>query len=131
LYLGVGDGLVKVDGQVLSNNCDCKGYSRPAVLKLDGPSSWIDVLSRGQTVDDSVANAIAAGPNLVSYNDSTGDSYVDIPSDDDNINIYEHAANTAVGLILSKSDNGDTAATHLVLVSESLIWAILDCIHEN
>lgn len=111
---------MKVDGQVLSNNCDCKGYSRPAVLKLDGSSSWIDVLSRGQTVDDSVYNAIAAGPNLVSYNESTGYSYVDIPSDDDNINIYEHAANTAVGLILSNSVDGIVSATHLVMVTCAL-----------
>lgn len=38
------------------------------------------------------------GPNLVSFDPATGESYVDIPSDDDNINILEHAANSAVGI---------------------------------
>lgn len=43
-------------------------------------------------------NAIGAGPNLVSYNTTSAESYIDIPADDDNINILEHAANTAVGI---------------------------------
>jgi hypothetical protein len=30
-----------------------------------------------------------------------GERYVDIPSDDDNINVYEHAANTVVDIRLS------------------------------
>mmetsp|Transcript_17070 Transcript_17070/g.15418 ORF Transcript_17070/g.15418 Transcript_17070/m.15418 type:complete len:348 (+) Transcript_17070:31-1074(+) len=102
---GIGDGLVKIDGEIKSNNCNCSGYSRPAILILDGQNSFIDVVYRGDSVDDSVQNAIAAGPNLVSYDASTQESYVDIPSDDDNINILEHAANTAVGLIVDKNTN--------------------------
>lgn len=105
---GVGDGLIKIDGVVKSNNCNCTGYSRPAVLALGGIKSTIEVLYRGETVDDSVANAIGAGPNLVSFDASTMQSYIDIPEDDDNINIYEHAANTAVGLIYSDATKKET-----------------------
>ena len=43
---GVGDGLVKIDGQLFSSNCNCSGNSRPAVLKLEGQKSFIDVLHR-------------------------------------------------------------------------------------
>ena len=67
-----------------------------------GSASTIEVLHRGEPVADSIQTAIGAGPNLVSFDASTGTSYVDIPSDDDNINILEHAANSAVGLVLSK-----------------------------
>ena len=67
-----------------------------------GAASTIEVLHRGEPVADSVQTAIGAGPNLVSFDASTGLSYVDIPSDDDNINIIENAANSAVGLVLSK-----------------------------
>lgn len=110
---GIGDGLIKVDGVVKSNNCNCHGYSRPAVLKIDGQKSNIDVLYRGETVDASVQNAIAAGPNLVSFNATTGESYVDIPKDDDNVNILEHAANTAVGLVMKDA----STATKLVILT--------------
>lgn len=96
---GVSDGLVKIDGKVVGNSCDCKGYSRPAVLEIDSVDSTIAVVHRGETAESTVQNAIAAGPNLVSFNSSTGESYIDIPSDDDNINILEHAANTAVGIL--------------------------------
>lgn len=68
-----------------------------------GAASTIEVLHRGEPVADSIQSAIGAGPNLVSFDASTGTSYVDIPSDDDNINILEHAANSAVGLVLSKN----------------------------
>ena len=126
--------MVKVDGVLKGSNCNCSGYSRPAVLELQGTrrsiqhllltlfiiiatlfndaanaaaiigaASTIEVLHRGDPVADSVQTAIGAGPNLVSIDASTGSSYVDIPSDDDNINILEHAANSAVGLVLSKS----------------------------
>eukprot|EP01038_Epipyxis_sp_PR26KG_P015555 gene15555-21004_t len=101
---GVSDGLIKVDGQVLGNNCNCSGYSRPAVLELSGEDSTIEVLYRGETVGKDVTNAIGAGPNLVSFNATSSESYIDIPSDDDNINILEHAANTAVGLQFNKVD---------------------------
>jgi len=33
---GIGDGLIKVDGVVYSNNCNSIGYSRPAVMSFDG-----------------------------------------------------------------------------------------------
>lgn len=57
------------------------------------------MLQRGESVSASITNAIAAGPNLVSFDTSTNSAFIDIPTDDDNINIYEHAANTAVGLV--------------------------------
>jgi hypothetical protein len=62
-----------------------------------------------------VRSAIAAGPNLVSYNSTTGESFVDIPSDDDNINILEHAANSAVGLV--RGPVKTSQATQLLLVT--------------
>lgn len=113
---GIGDGLVKVDGKVISNNCNCPGYSRPAVLVLDDANSHIEVLHRGETVAPEVQNAIAAGPNLVSFNVSDGTSFIDIPADDDNINILEHAANTAVGVQLVQ-EKGVTKATKIFLVT--------------
>ena len=58
------------------------------------------MLHKGETVGDDVLNAIGAGPNLVSYNSATKEAYVDIPADDDNINLLEFAANTAVGIKL-------------------------------
>jgi len=77
---GVGDGALITDGVLKSSNCDCKGYSRPALLQLAGNHSTIDVLTRGAPVDPiAIPNAIAAGPNLVSWNASTGTASVNIP----------------------------------------------------
>lgn len=97
---GINDGLVIIDGKLVGSNCDKKGYSRPAILVIDGANSHVEVKHRGEGADNQVhvKNAISAGPNLVSYNATTGSSFVDIPSDDDNINILEHAANTGVGV---------------------------------
>lgn len=116
---GIGDGLIKANGVVYANNCNCSGYSRPAVLKIDKTASDIDVLYRGETVDDSVAHAIGAGPNLVSYNADTGESYVDVPKDDDNVNKLVYEATAAVGLVLSaQSEAGQQpASTEMVLVT--------------
>ena len=69
---GIGDGVVKIDGTTYSNNCNCTGYSRPAVLQLQGVNSNIEVLYRGDKVAAHVKSAIGAGPNLVSYNSTTG-----------------------------------------------------------
>ena len=86
---GIGDGLIKIDGVVYSNNCNCFGFSRPAVMVFDGEDTNIEVMHRGETVSDDKQNAIGAGPNLVSYNATSKMGYVDIPSDDDNINDIE------------------------------------------
>lgn len=40
---GVGDGALITDGVLKSNNCDCKGFSRPALLTLNGVSSDVEV----------------------------------------------------------------------------------------
>lgn len=69
---GVGDGVIKIDGETYSNNCNCTGYSRPAVLQIDRLNSSIEVLYRGEKVAPHVQSAIGAGPNLVSYNTTTG-----------------------------------------------------------
>lgn len=111
---GVGDGLIKVDGVVYSNNCNCTGFSRPAVMSFDGDKADVWVLHKGETVGDDVQTAIGAGPNLVSYNSTTKESFVDIPADDDNINLLEFAANTAVGI---KLDTETGKATHILLVT--------------
>lgn len=113
---GVSDGLVKIDGKLVGNNCNCTGYSRPAILVIDGEESTVNVAHRGDTVDDTVVNAIAAGPNLVSYNASSGESYIDIPEDDDNINILEHAANTAVGIRYGK--DGSKSSEMILLTTD-------------
>lgn len=41
---GVSDGTIKIDGVVYGNNCDCKGFSRPAILAINGADSTIDVV---------------------------------------------------------------------------------------
>jgi hypothetical protein len=45
---GLGPGALRsrVAGVLHSSNCNCTGYSRPAVLTLDGPNSAIEVPSR-------------------------------------------------------------------------------------
>lgn len=95
---GPADGLIVSGGVLLGSNCDCVGFSRPTVLTIDGANSRFDVLHRGAAPPQGLAkDAVGSSPNLVSTNASG--SFVDIPSDDDNIgNILEHAANTAVGL---------------------------------
>lgn len=111
---GIGDGLIKIDGVVYSNNCNCTGFSRPAVMSFEGEDSNIQVLHRGETVADEVQNAIGAGPNLVSYDPVTKTSFVDIPKDDDNINDIEYAANTAVA---AKFNTETGKVTHIMLVT--------------
>lgn len=111
---GVGDGLIKIDGVLHSNNCNCTGFSRPAVLSIDGGYTIIEVLHRGETVTDDKLNAIGAGPNLVSYDPITKSGFVDIPADDDNINDIEWAANTAVGV---KYDTETGNATHIMFLT--------------
>lgn len=72
------------------------------------------MLHRGETVGEAVQNAIGAGPNLVSYDPVSKTSYVDIPKDDDNINIIEYAANTAVA---AKLNTETGKVTHIMLVT--------------
>lgn len=97
---GLHDGTLIFDGKVVGCNCDKWGYSRPALLATtQGNSEWnIKVLSRGEQATSDVKFALAAGPNLVSFNQETGASFIDIPDGEDNINRFEHAAQTAVGL---------------------------------
>ena len=80
--------MVKIDGVFGGINCDKFGYSKPTALVLNGTYSYIEILNRGEQVNDSILTAIAAGPNLVSYNATTNAGFVDILKDDDNINIY-------------------------------------------
>ena len=95
---GLGDGAIIVGGVLLSSNCDCVGYSRPAVLSINGSDTRVDVLHRGDAPPAGLSlDALSAGPNLVTTN-GTG-TFINIPSDDDNIgNILEHSANTAFGI---------------------------------
>ena len=98
---GPGDGAIVAAGALLSSNCNCPGFSRPVVMTINGANSRFDVLTRGAPPPAGLTlDAISSGPNFVSSNSSG--SYIDIPSDDDNIgNILEHAANTGVGLLAS------------------------------
>lgn len=111
---GIHDGLVKIKGEVLGSNCDCWGFSRPAIINDAGDNWHVDVVQRGEQGPAGINNGLAAGPNLVSYDKSSWDTFVDIPSDDDNINIHEHAANTAVGIIF---DTESGKAQKMVLVT--------------
>ena len=95
---GINDGSIVIDGKLLGSNCDCVGYSRPVVLTINGTSSRFDVLTRGaQPPAGLTLDSLSSSPNLVSTNSSG--SFVDIPSDDDNLgNILEHSSNTGVCL---------------------------------
>lgn len=95
---GIGDGLTLLNGKRLSSNCDCYGYNRPTTLVIDGAKSHIVVQSRGAPPPASAVNAIAAGPNLVSTDPATKVPFVDIPKDDQNLNLLGRGANAAVGL---------------------------------
>jgi hypothetical protein len=107
---GPADGTIVSGGVLLGSNCNCSGYSRPVILTIDGAASRFDVLHRGAAPPQGLAlDAVGSSPNLVSSNASG--SFVDIPSDDDNIgNILEHAANTAVGLRPSADGSGGVEA---------------------
>lgn len=97
--LGVGDAAtISERGEWLSSNCDCVGFSRPAVLSVNGSDARVDVLSRGAAPPFGTRlPALSAGPNLLLTNASG--TFIGIPHDDDNVlNILEHSANTAVGL---------------------------------
>jgi hypothetical protein len=86
---GVGDAVSVSAGVLKSHNCDCHGFSRPAVFTVNGTSSRIDVLHRGDPAPAGTAlDSIGAGPNLVSINVTTGEPYINIPSDDDNIGAF-------------------------------------------
>ena len=106
---GIGDTLVKLNGNLLSRNCDNVGFSRPAALVLDRGAARVELLRRGQDLPATVSTVIAASPRLVTSSGG-GPPQVHIPADDDNTgNIEEHAANTGAGL----RDGGKT----LVLVT--------------
>ena len=96
---GLHDGTVLIDKQALGYNCDCWGYSRPVeVQTTGGNSAWtLKQRTRGQQVDADATDALAGGPNLVSYSAEKG-AFIDIPEGEDNINRFEHAAQTAVGI---------------------------------
>ena len=91
---GIGDGLLVINGELLSSNCDLPGYDRPAALIIDDApqNTHIDLMTRGQRAPPGTKNAIAAGPNLVSMDPKTKQPYVHIPLDDFNVNIWEHAS---------------------------------------
>ena len=139
----MGDSLLIVDGQLRGSNCDKVGYSVPATLVLDAPSPRILVQTRGAGLPNATKNALAAGPNLVSF--ANGSAFIDIRANDDNNNIYvctlhgpcglvlwtgrnclqppvawaspqEHAANTAVGLQFAA--DGVTATTLFMVTAD-------------
>jgi hypothetical protein len=90
---GVGDSAVVINSTIIATNCEDPGYARPAALVCDGTKSKIIVQRRAELLPPGTRSAIAAGPNLVSSRG--GSTYVDIPLDDFNVNIWEHASNTA------------------------------------
>lgn len=92
---GIGDSLTILDGVYASNNCNKFGNSQPVAAVLDFPPRFVQ-LQRAGKLPAGVQWAIGAGPNLVSYNASTGTSFIDIEGD--NINILEHASNTGLAL---------------------------------
>lgn len=115
---GISDGVIKINGEVFGSNCNCTGYNRPAVLNLESKTSAtsIAVMSKGEQPDKNVNSAIGAGPNLVSFNKETRESYVDIPQDDENINRVVYEAATAVGIVHDTS-SGDMIAKEIIMVT--------------
>lgn len=103
---GLGDGLTLIDGELVSSNCDCLGYDRPTALIVNGTESYVSIMRRAERAPPGTRDAIAAGPNLVSYDAATGAPVFDIPADDHNVNILEHTTNTAVGVVRGPSCNG-------------------------
>jgi len=103
---GVGDGLVVINGSQFSSNCDCLGYNRPATLVVNKTSSYIVVQSTASPSPPGAMFSLAAGPNLVSHNASG--SFFGIPADDENSNVLEWSANTAVGLTQDETTGGLT-----------------------
>jgi len=94
---GVGDCLLKVDGKVISSNCDLPGYDAPAVLTMASTNSSIFLMERGGRLGPEYPDAIAAGPLLVDY--VNGESVYGIPWWDTNVNRWAHSSNTAIGLL--------------------------------
>merc|ERR1712037_459511 len=95
---GVSDNVIMRDGIVLGSNCNKLLNSRPTALVLrdtNGTVPRIEVMKRGGHLSPSVLDAIGAGPNLVSSH-LGGKPRVDIRGH--NVNILEHASNTAVAL---------------------------------
>jgi hypothetical protein len=92
---GIGDGLTIMEGRYVSSNCDKHGNSKPVAAVLDYPPHFVK-LERAGRLPDGVVWAIAAGPNLVSRNASSGISSIDIEGD--NINILGHASSTALAI---------------------------------
>lgn len=109
---GIGDSAVVINSTIHATNCEDPGYARPAALICDGSNSSVIVQHRGELLPPDTSFAIAAGPNLVSSSSSSGGPYVDIPLDDFNVNIWEHASNTAVGLV---GDDGLAASAVFVV----------------
>lgn len=91
---GIGDSITILNGTYASHNCDKAGNSKPAAAVLDYPPHFVK-LDRGEKLPAGVRWAIGAGPNLVSRNPG-GTSVIDIEGD--NVNIVEHASNTAIAL---------------------------------
>ena len=107
---GVGDSLMVQDGKLVASNCKAiYGYNRPSTLLINGTFSNIIVQHTADPAPEGTMNAIAAGPNLVSWTPEKG-AYIDIPKEDQNVNIIEKAANTAIGL----SQAGKSTLLHMV-----------------
>ena len=90
---------------------------RATAASFAGSDASIAVMHRGERPQPAWRNAIAAGPNLVSSDPAvSAQPYIDIPSDDHNVNIWEHASNTAVGLIRSSGSADSVDSVTLALV---------------
>ena len=129
---GVGDCAHVVDGVTLASNCDHVGYSRPTALVLRerappvvatpttaGAAAAvvprIELLRRGERLDASVVlDAIGAGPQLVATDAATGAAAVDIPADDDNVNVRGRESSTAVGLRYRSATGGGDGLRQMV-----------------
>jgi len=94
---GIGDGLMKINGTLFSSNCDLPGYNAPTAFVMNGTNSNIFVMPHGGSLGPAYPDVIAAGPNLVSW-ENNGPVY-GVPWYDENLNRWEHSANTAIGLL--------------------------------
>ncbi len=88
---GLGDTLVRIGGKLMSCNCDLPGLSHPVALVMNGTSSRLVLLRRGEQLD--APNVLANSPLLV-----LGGRFA-IPADDLGLNRWSHSSNSAVGLL--------------------------------
>jgi hypothetical protein len=90
-HFGIGDTLVRINGTLMSSNCDLPGFSHPNAIVCKGVLSEITPLTQGEQLEGE--NILANSPLLVM------DGEFAIPEFDWGLNRWAHSSNAAFGLI--------------------------------